>query len=71
MKNKRYYILQNRSIYIIKYIFLTPVQVNKGRTIIGESEPCPRYAHMLVYDAANKVHFMFGGTFCLLSFSPN
>jgi len=25
------------------------------------SEPKPRYAHQLVYDDANKVHFMFGG----------
>ena len=24
-------------------------------------EPRPRYAHQLVYDEANRVHFMFGG----------
>lgn len=24
-------------------------------------EPCPRYAHQLVYDYANKVHYLFGG----------
>lgn len=24
-------------------------------------EPCPRYAHQVVYDAANQVHFLFGG----------
>ncbi|XP_058830933.1 muskelin isoform X1 [Topomyia yanbarensis] len=24
-------------------------------------EPCPRYAHQIVYDAANQVHFLFGG----------
>uniref|UniRef100_A0A2P2I5A8 Muskelin-like n=1 Tax=Hirondellea gigas TaxID=1518452 RepID=A0A2P2I5A8_9CRUS len=25
------------------------------------AEPCPRYAHQLVYDHHNKVHYMFGG----------
>lgn len=25
------------------------------------SEPCPRYAHQLVYDWINKVHYLFGG----------
>nr|XP_029713847.1 muskelin isoform X1 [Aedes albopictus] len=25
------------------------------------SEPCPRYAHQIVYDAVNQVHFLFGG----------
>lgn len=25
------------------------------------SEPCPRYAHQLVYDWNNKVHYLFGG----------
>lgn len=25
------------------------------------SEPCPRYAHQLVYDWSNKVHYLFGG----------
>lgn len=24
-------------------------------------EPCPRYAHQIVYDAARQVHFLFGG----------
>lgn len=24
-------------------------------------EPCPRYAHQLVYDWINKVHYLFGG----------
>ncbi|XP_062544151.1 muskelin isoform X2 [Armigeres subalbatus] len=24
-------------------------------------EPCPRYAHQIVYDATNQVHFLFGG----------
>lgn len=26
------------------------------------SEPCPRYAHQLVYDWVNKVHYLFGGS---------
>lgn len=25
------------------------------------SEPCPRYAHQLVYDWINKIHYLFGG----------
>ena len=25
------------------------------------SEPCPRFAHQLVYDHMNKVHYLFGG----------
>lgn len=25
------------------------------------AEPCPRYAHQLVYDWINKVHYLFGG----------
>uniref|UniRef100_A0A1B0CC51 Muskelin N-terminal domain-containing protein n=2 Tax=Lutzomyia longipalpis TaxID=7200 RepID=A0A1B0CC51_LUTLO len=25
------------------------------------SEPCPRYAHQLVYDATNRIHYLFGG----------
>lgn len=24
-------------------------------------EPCPRFAHQLVYDHINKVHYLFGG----------
>ncbi|MPC16516.1 Muskelin [Portunus trituberculatus] len=24
-------------------------------------EPCPRFAHQLVYDDVNKVHYLFGG----------
>lgn len=26
-----------------------------------ESEPCPRYAHQLVYDPVRQIHYMFGG----------
>lgn len=25
------------------------------------SEPCPRYAHQLVFDATNRIHYLFGG----------
>lgn len=25
------------------------------------TEPCPRYAHQLVYDWINKIHYLFGG----------
>lgn len=25
------------------------------------SEPCPRYAHQLVYDWNNRIHYLFGG----------
>lgn len=24
-------------------------------------EPCPRFAHQLVYDHINKIHYLFGG----------
>ncbi|KAF2367043.1 Muskelin N-terminal [Trinorchestia longiramus] len=27
----------------------------------SRGEPCPRFAHQLVYDHVNKVHYMFGG----------
>ena len=26
-----------------------------------EVEPCPRFAHQLVYDDCRKVHYLFGG----------
>ncbi|KAK0090010.1 hypothetical protein PV325_004143 [Microctonus aethiopoides] len=26
-----------------------------------DSEPCPRFAHQLVYDSVEKVHYLFGG----------
>lgn len=28
---------------------------------LDTQEPCPRYAHQLVYDRVNKVHYLFGG----------
>eukprot|EP01135_Chromosphaera_perkinsii_P004865 Nk52_evm11s301 gene=Nk52_evmTU11s301 len=28
---------------------------------MGNVEPCPRFAHQLVYDSRNKVHYLFGG----------
>ncbi|XP_018018491.1 muskelin [Hyalella azteca] len=27
----------------------------------NRDEPCPRFAHQLVYDHVNKIHYMFGG----------
>jgi len=30
-------------------------------TIGDKSEPCPRFAHQLVYDHIKKVHYLFGG----------
>ncbi|XP_055704070.1 muskelin [Phlebotomus papatasi] len=32
---------------------------NKGQVVC--SEPCPRYAHQLVFDATNRIHYLFGG----------
>lgn len=31
---------------------------SKGETSV---EPCPRYAHQLVYDEVAKTHYLFGG----------
>ena len=31
------------------------------RTKMQESEPCPRFAHQLVYDDTRKIHYLFGG----------
>ncbi|ORX89838.1 hypothetical protein K493DRAFT_64679 [Basidiobolus meristosporus CBS 931.73] len=28
---------------------------------MSDIEPCPRFAHQLVYDSKNKVHYLFGG----------
>ncbi|KAK9400227.1 muskelin [Crotalus adamanteus] len=28
---------------------------------LQEEEPCPRFAHQLVYDELHKVHYLFGG----------
>lgn len=30
-------------------------------TRMQHQEPCPRYAHQLVYDSKSKIHFLFGG----------
>ena len=42
----------------IVYTYLCQVTKNAGVT---STEPCPRYAHMLVYDNVKKIHYMFGG----------
>ncbi|KAK9767545.1 hypothetical protein K7432_002597 [Basidiobolus ranarum] len=31
------------------------------RSRMSEVEPCPRFAHQLVYDSKNKIHYLFGG----------
>jgi len=28
---------------------------------MSNTEPCPRFAHQLVYDHNSKIHYMFGG----------
>uniref|UniRef100_A0A8B9C4S1 Muskelin n=2 Tax=Anser TaxID=8842 RepID=A0A8B9C4S1_9AVES len=33
---------------------------NPGKSL-QEEEPCPRFAHQLVYDELHKVHYLFGG----------
>jgi hypothetical protein len=32
-----------------------------NQRMLNESEPCPRFAHQLVYDHINKVQYLFGG----------
>lgn len=34
---------------------------NGSMKAISTTEPCPRYAHQLIYDGANKIHYLFGG----------
>ncbi|KAI3366507.1 hypothetical protein L3Q82_000638 [Scortum barcoo] len=36
------------------------VKENPSKTL-QEEEPCPRFAHQLVYDEMHKVHYLFGG----------
>ncbi|KAG9345727.1 hypothetical protein JZ751_008871 [Albula glossodonta] len=36
------------------------VKENPSKTV-QEEEPCPRFAHQLVYDEMHKVHYLFGG----------
>lgn len=35
--------------------------INTTNPNISALEPCPRYAHQLVYDAKRRVHYLFGG----------
>ncbi|XP_071960685.1 muskelin-like [Antedon mediterranea] len=51
-----YYIDQNRWSCVYKNDSTSPGKSNKP-TI----EPCPRYAHQLVYDYVHKRHYLFGG----------
>ncbi|RXM28953.1 Muskelin [Acipenser ruthenus] len=36
------------------------VKENANKSLL-EEEPCPRFAHQLVYDELHKVHYLFGG----------
>ncbi|XP_063693965.1 muskelin-like [Bolinopsis microptera] len=45
-------------VYSLKRNKWNEVGKNAGCT---EPEPCPRFAHMLVYDSRKKLHYMFGG----------
>uniref|UniRef100_H3BAD6 Muskelin 1 n=1 Tax=Latimeria chalumnae TaxID=7897 RepID=H3BAD6_LATCH len=36
------------------------VKENPNKSL-QEEEPCPRFAHQLVYDEMHKVHYLFGG----------
>ncbi|XP_012278648.1 muskelin isoform X2 [Orussus abietinus] len=66
-KDKRYDNVQNSFwIYSIKSNKWTCIYRNEN---VGEKywskmqdyEPCPRFAHQLVYDHVKKVHYLFGG----------
>ncbi|RWS09436.1 muskelin-like protein [Dinothrombium tinctorium] len=50
-----YDILQNRWSCIYKNDSMCNSVVNE------KSEPCPRFAHQLVYDNIKKIHYLFGG----------
>lgn len=52
-----YYISQNRWSCIYRNENTGELYWNKMQHL----EPCPRFAHQLVYDPVNKVHFLFGG----------
>ncbi|TMW44291.1 hypothetical protein DOY81_010628 [Sarcophaga bullata] len=44
-------------IYSYRYTYPYPNAV----TVLNLKEPCPRYAHQLVYDEHTKLHYLFGG----------
>lgn len=62
-KDKREDCVQNSFwVYYIKKNLWSCIYKNEN---IGEQywhiEPCPRFAHQLVYDRSNKAHYLFGG----------
>lgn len=44
-------------IYSFRYNFSDPAALAQ----MSNKEPCPRYAHQLVYDDNAKLHYLFGG----------
>lgn len=44
-------------IYTYRYSYPYPTVV----AVLNRKEPCPRYAHQLVYDDHAKLHYLFGG----------
>jgi len=56
----------NQSYFVILSIFRSCVYKNENIgqqywTKMQNVEPCPRFAHQLVYDDIHKVHYLFGG----------
>lgn len=52
-----YYIQQNKWVCVYKSEVPNVQYWNKTQTL----EPCPRFAHQVVYDSLRKVHYLFGG----------
>ncbi|CAO3664670.1 unnamed protein product [Umbelopsis ramanniana] len=44
-----------------KKVYQNEAVNDENQRIVNETEPCPRYAHQLVYDHINKVQYLFGG----------
>lgn len=44
-----------------KKVYQNEVLKYDNQQIYNETEPCPRFAHQLVYDHINKVQYLFGG----------
>ena len=64
--NKETVTRDNQSYFLILPIFRSCVYKNENIgqqywTKMQNVEPCPRFAHQLVYDDIHKVHYLFGG----------
>jgi muskelin len=46
---------------IWKKVYQNEAINDDNQRTVNETEPCPRYAHQLVYDNINKVQYLFGG----------